>query len=262
MTETRVLAPRALSTSAHDFFITATGNKTANLGGLRGADKFAGARDRRRSRGNKTWRAYLSAEKDPGNGNKPTDARSRIGTGPWSNAKGEVIAKDLDAAARPQRRRRRYSSTSAGNAFRATGRITEPNAHDILTGSTPTVRSWREGRATIGPRSSGPTGSGGPLRRLRACGGPVREILDLELVTRERKLRRHRPARRRRPLLLLRGEIVPRMAAGEGAKSCGLPPHVTHAGAHYPHPEPRRDGILKSVAGNAKCQRVRGPKNV
>jgi hypothetical protein len=45
--------------------------------------------------GNKTWRAYLSVERDADNGNRPTDARSRIGNGPWLNAKGVVVANNL-----------------------------------------------------------------------------------------------------------------------------------------------------------------------
>jgi hypothetical protein len=39
-------------------------------------------------RGGRTWRAYLSAERDPDNGNRPTNARDRIGSGPWINAAG------------------------------------------------------------------------------------------------------------------------------------------------------------------------------
>ena len=45
--------------------------------------------------GNKTWHAVLERGAVSYTGNKPTDAGSRIGTGPWSNAKGIVVAKDL-----------------------------------------------------------------------------------------------------------------------------------------------------------------------
>jgi hypothetical protein len=78
----------------------------------------------------------LSAEKDPDNGNKPTDARSRIGTGPWSNAKSVVIAKDLDEL---------HARKGDADVFldergqRVPGNwpnSPRPNAHDILTGST------------------------------------------------------------------------------------------------------------------------------
>ena len=45
--------------------------------------------------GSKTWRAYLSVERDADNGNRPTDARSRIGNGPWFNAKGVMVASNV-----------------------------------------------------------------------------------------------------------------------------------------------------------------------
>ena len=118
------------------FFVSSTGSKTANLGGLRGADQICQKLASAVGLGNKTWHAYLSAEKDPDNGNKPTDARSRIGTGPWTNAKGVVVAKNLDEL---------HARKGDADVFldehgqRVPGNWTNsprPNAHDILTGST------------------------------------------------------------------------------------------------------------------------------
>src|SRR6266542_1509766 len=106
-------AEGAQANPAMSVFVSSTESKTANLGGLRGADKVCQELGRAVGLGNKTWRAYLSAERDPDNGNKPTDARSRIGTGPWSNAKGVVPAKETPTC----------FSTSAGSAFPAIGRI-------------------------------------------------------------------------------------------------------------------------------------------
>ena len=74
-------AEGAQTNPAMSFFVSSTGSKTVNLGGLRGADKICQGLASAVGLGNKTWRAYLSAERDPDNGNKPTDARSRIGTG-------------------------------------------------------------------------------------------------------------------------------------------------------------------------------------
>ena len=102
-------AESAQANPAMSFFVTSTGSKTANLGGLRGADKICQNLASGVGLGNKTWHAYLSAERDTDNGNKPTDARSRIGTGRWSNSKGVVVAKNLDEPARPQRRCGRIS---------------------------------------------------------------------------------------------------------------------------------------------------------
>ena len=81
-------AESAQANPATSFFVSSTGSKTANLGGLRGADKICQQLASAVGLGNKTWHAYLSAEHDPDNGNNPTDARSRIGTGPWANARG------------------------------------------------------------------------------------------------------------------------------------------------------------------------------
>ena len=115
-------AEGAQANPAMSFFVSSTGSKTVNLGGLRGADKICQELANAVGLGNKTWRAYLSAERDPDNGNKPTDARSRIGTGPWSNAKGVVVAKDLDEL-HARKGDATCFSTSAGSAFPASGRI-------------------------------------------------------------------------------------------------------------------------------------------
>jgi len=129
-------AESAQANPAMSFFVTRTGSKTANLGGLRGADKICQNLASGVGLGNKTWHAYLSAERDPDNGNKPTDARSRIGTGPWSNAKGVVVAKNLDEL---------HARTGDADVFldehgqRVPGNwpnSPKPTVHDVLTGST------------------------------------------------------------------------------------------------------------------------------
>src|SRR5436190_9378826 len=77
------------------FFLTSQKNKTGNLGELAGADRICQTLATAAGRGDKTWRAYLSAERDPDNNNNPTNARDRIGNGPWFNANGIMIGKDL-----------------------------------------------------------------------------------------------------------------------------------------------------------------------
>ena len=76
------------------FFVTSSTSVTGNLGGLAGADatcqRLAGAAGH-----SGTWRAYLSVERDPSNGNQPTHARDRIGSGPWHNANRRLIANNL-----------------------------------------------------------------------------------------------------------------------------------------------------------------------
>jgi uncharacterized protein DUF1554 len=79
------------------FFVTSATSTTGNLGGLRGADARCQNLANAVGAGNKTWRAYLSVEQDPDNGNRPTDARSRIGSGPWFNSKGVMVASNVTA---------------------------------------------------------------------------------------------------------------------------------------------------------------------
>jgi hypothetical protein len=118
------------------FFVSSAKHKTANLGGLRGADRICQELASAVGLSNKTWRAYLSAEHDPDNGNKPTDARSRIGSGPWTNAKGIVIAKNL---AELHARKGDADLFLDEHGQRVPGNwpnSPKPTEHDILTGST------------------------------------------------------------------------------------------------------------------------------
>ena len=77
------------------FFVTSAKSKTGNLGGLAAADRTCQTLATAVGQGDKTWRAYLSLERDPANGNKPTNARDRIGSGPWFNANGLMVGNDL-----------------------------------------------------------------------------------------------------------------------------------------------------------------------
>jgi len=83
--------------STLSFFVSSATSTTGNLGGLRGADAICQNLATPVGAGSKTWRAYLSVEHDPDNGNGPTNARSRIGNGPWVNAAGVTVASGLTA---------------------------------------------------------------------------------------------------------------------------------------------------------------------
>src|ERR1051325_11867892 len=72
-------AEGAQADPATTFFVSSTGSKTANLGGLQGADKICQNLATAVGLGNKTWHAYLSAEHDPDNGNKPRSEERRVG---------------------------------------------------------------------------------------------------------------------------------------------------------------------------------------
>ena len=77
------------------FFITSAGSgKGADLGGLAGADKLCQSLAQAVGAGNRTWHAYLSTSAS--GGQPAVNARDRIGKGPWQNAKGVVIARDVN----------------------------------------------------------------------------------------------------------------------------------------------------------------------
>jgi hypothetical protein len=79
------------------FFVTSQKNMTGNLGGIVGADMRCQTLAAAVGLGSKTWHAYLSLEHDATNGNGPTNARDRIGAGPWFNAHGVVLAANITA---------------------------------------------------------------------------------------------------------------------------------------------------------------------
>lgn len=113
------------------FFVTSVGSgKGADLGGLEGADKHCQALAAAVGAGGKTWRAYLSTQ-GPG----AVHARDRIGRGPWFNAKGVQIAKDLAELHGANQITKQNALTEKGEVVN--GRGDKPNMHDILTGSQP-----------------------------------------------------------------------------------------------------------------------------
>jgi hypothetical protein len=113
------------------FFVSSAGSgKGADLGGLEGADKICKTLAESVGAGGKTWRAYLSTQ-GPG----AVNARDRIGTGPWVNAKGIVIAKNTAELHGTNNLTKQTALTEKGEVVK--GRGDKPNMHDILTGSKP-----------------------------------------------------------------------------------------------------------------------------
>lgn len=114
------------------FFVTSTpiGNG-GNLGGLAGADNQCQTLAQAAGAGAKTWRAYLSTQEADG---KPAiNAKDRIGKGPWMNAKGTVVAKDVDDLHGANNLTKQTALSEKGDVIN--GRGDTPNRHDILTGS-------------------------------------------------------------------------------------------------------------------------------
>ena len=89
---TILLASSGAMAQEMNFFVTSAGSgHGGNLGGLAGADARCQALGAVAGGGDKTWRAYLSTQ-----GPNAVNARDRIGNGPWYNAKGDMIARNLD----------------------------------------------------------------------------------------------------------------------------------------------------------------------
>ena len=147
------------------FFVTSVGMDGGNLGGLQGADahcqKLAAASGQAGA-GDRVWRAYLSTQ-----GPNAVNARDRIGQGPWANARGAIVARDLahlhgDTVELAQLGSN-LSKTTALTEKNTTvpGAGDKPNQHDILTGSTTAGRAFPAGEdRTCNNWTSNSTGSG------------------------------------------------------------------------------------------------------
>jgi hypothetical protein len=127
-----LIAAGSLTARAQDtamtFFISSGGSGDgANLGGLDGADALCQRLAEAAGSTAQTWRAYLSTAS--------VNARDRIGSGPWHNAKGVLIAANLDDLHDPAKNmiNKETGLTEAGNPVK--GRGDQPNEHDILTGT-------------------------------------------------------------------------------------------------------------------------------
>ena len=109
------------------FFVTSDTSKTGNLGGLDGADARCQTLAEAAGFGDHTFKAYLSTS--------TVSAKDRIGTGPWFNSMGTMLAADVTAL---------HSMTGKADLFidekgaKINGQWAgspTPNQHDILTGS-------------------------------------------------------------------------------------------------------------------------------
>ncbi|MGY4307469.1 hypothetical protein ACVIJ6_004712 [Bradyrhizobium sp. USDA 4369] len=132
------VAPGLIATASADgadisFFLTSNGpGQGGNLGGLAGADRHCQTLAQAAGAGAKTWRAYLSTQ--AADGQPAVNARDRIGKGPWQNAKGVVIAKDVaDLHSGSNNLTKQTALSEKGEVIN--GRGDTPNRHDVLTGS-------------------------------------------------------------------------------------------------------------------------------
>ena len=168
-------------------------------------------------------RAYLSTQEPNKRG---VFARSRIGRGPWYNARGELIAVDLDQLHISPNIYQRTALDEKGNEIK--GRYSKPNEHDILTGTQADGTAyfpWQKGDKTCKNWTSSGEGSATVGHHDRHGGGNT----SWNAAHASRGVQPGKPAghRRRRPLLLLRGGLnrsrqslrndeAPRRACGAG----------------------------------------------
>jgi hypothetical protein len=121
------------------FFVTSVGSgKGGDLGGLAGADAHCQKLATAAGATGRTWRAYLSAPgafPSPANpqGVPSVNARDRIGSGPWHNARGDLIARDVAHLHNGNHISKTTALDEKGNVVK--GRGDTPNEHDVLTGS-------------------------------------------------------------------------------------------------------------------------------
>ena len=169
------------------FFVTSVGlGKGANLGGLEGADAHCQALAQAAGAGDRTWRAYLSTQ-----GPSAVNARDRIGTGPWYNARGMRVAQGLadlhgdtlEVARLGNWVNKVTAVSEKGETVKGAG--DQPNEHDILTGTQPDGRAYTDGEdhtcknwtsdaagsAQVGhhDRTGGPNGSWNSVHASKGC---------------------------------------------------------------------------------------------
>jgi hypothetical protein len=141
-------APRALPKDFSFFLTSQPIGHGGNLGGLAGADAHCQQLATAVGFGQRTWRAYLSTQ--AADGQPAINARDRIGKGPWTNARGAVIARDVahlhgDTLELAQL----GNNLSKATAYTETGETRpgfgdKPNEHDVITGSQPDGRAFAD----------------------------------------------------------------------------------------------------------------------
>ena len=153
-----VFAQQPVERSQMSFFVTSEPiGDGGNLGGLDGADAHCQRLAASVGAGHRTWRAYLSTQARPGQ--PAINARDRIGTGPWYNVRGEMIARDvahlhgdtLELARLGNNLHKQSGLTEKGQIVPGLGDYPNPrsrewdyvkttpytNRHEVLTGSRP-----------------------------------------------------------------------------------------------------------------------------
>jgi hypothetical protein len=154
--QTAAQNPGQAPTQQMSFFLTSVGaGHGANFGGIAGADTHCQALADGVGAGDRIWHAYLSNQARPGS--PAINARDRIGSGPWYNAHGVLLASDVEALhSEPTNMRKEIALNENGETVGGTGDPAHEDdktwahmqahprsvRHEILTGSTPEGRAF------------------------------------------------------------------------------------------------------------------------
>jgi hypothetical protein len=154
-------ASERIPSSLMTFFVTSEPiGDGGNLGGLSGADAHCQKLAAAVGAGARTWRAYLSTQARPGQ--PAVNARDRIGKGPWYHSKAKLLdylgrrldrpiiqsqihGDTLEEAQRGSNLTKEFALTEKGELVNGVGDPL-PTRHDILTGSQPDGRAFRDDR--------------------------------------------------------------------------------------------------------------------
>ncbi len=176
-------APQPMS-----FFVTSEGHaRGANFGGIAGADAHCQQLAAAAGAGNRVWHAYLSAQARAGQ--PAINARDRIGAGPWYNAKGVLIAANVEQLYGENNIHKETALTENGLTVGGRGDPEHPDdktwaymqahpgsiRHELLTGSTPDGRAFADGRDHTCNNWTSEADGNSPLR-ARTNTGPGAEI--------------------------------------------------------------------------------------
>ncbi len=229
------------------FFITSVGSGNGgNLGGLAGADAHCQALAKAAGAGDRTWRAYLSAK--AANGQAAVNAKDRIGSGPWYNAKGVMVARDVaDLHSDNNKLGKENSLTEKGATVN--GRGDTPNTHDILTGFEPRRhagdRRARHHLRELDERGRRRQRAARPSRPSGRRGQP--DVMELGAPLQGLQPGQSRGHRRRRRLLLLRREVVPCAVPLPSSDCCSCSRAPSRPRAPNPRPRPARSSTVTTT---------------
>jgi hypothetical protein len=133
----------AQTDSRMSFFLTSNGpGQGADVGGLAGADQHCAKLAEAVGVTGKNWHAYLSTT--AADGKPAVNARDRIGSGPWYNAKGVKVA-DSVANLHSASNNLKKETVLNEKGEVVNGRGDTPNRHDVLTGSQPDGTAYPAG---------------------------------------------------------------------------------------------------------------------